>query len=154
MNYVEQIHALVGSRPLILAGSVVIISNECGEILLQHRRFPHGKWGLPGGLMELGESTEDTARREVLEETELVVGDLDLVGVYSGPDHFFKAENGDEVYNVTIAYSTQDVTGELQVDTQESLGFKYVQFSGFHGDIVQSHRDIIEQFLGNSECMK
>ena len=151
MNYVEQIRALVGSQPLILVGSVAIISDVNGAILLQHRKFPYGKWGLPGGLMELGESTEDTARREVLEETGLVIGKLNLVGVYSGPDYFITAANGDEVYSVTVAYSTQDVTGELQVDTQESLGFEYVDSLDLYDNMVQSHRTIVEQFLEKLE---
>ncbi len=151
MNYVEQIRSLVGSQPLILVGSVAIISDENGAILLQHRKFPYGKWGLPGGLMELGESTEDTARREVLEETGLIIGDLNLVGVYSGPDYFITAANGDEVYSVTVAYSTQDVTGELQVDTQESLGFEYADPLGLYDNMVQSHRKIVEQFLEKIE---
>jgi 8-oxo-dGTP pyrophosphatase MutT (NUDIX family) len=38
----------------------VIIKNKSGEILLQQRKHPHDFWGLPGGLMELGESTEET----------------------------------------------------------------------------------------------
>jgi 8-oxo-dGTP pyrophosphatase MutT (NUDIX family) len=54
---------------LILPGSVVLIFYEDSEILLQHRI--DGGWGLPGGLMEMGGSLEDTARREVKEETGL-----------------------------------------------------------------------------------
>ncbi|MCM0623419.1 NUDIX domain-containing protein [Lysinibacillus sp. OL1_EC] len=41
---------------------VLILSTE-NEILLQKR--DDGGWGLPEGLMELGESLEDTAKREV-----------------------------------------------------------------------------------------
>ncbi len=91
MTYIEEIRALVGTRPLILVGAVVIISDDEGRVLLEQRKFPYGQWGLPGGLMELGESAEDAARREVLEETSLVVGSLVLEGVYSGPDHFITA---------------------------------------------------------------
>lgn len=67
MNYVKDLRELVGNRPLILPGAVAIILNDQNEVLLQHRI--DGGWGLPGGLMELGESLEETARREVKEET-------------------------------------------------------------------------------------
>ena len=69
MGYIEDLRKLVGHRRLILCGSSVVIRNEKGELLLQERRHPSGRWAFPGGLMELGESTEDTARREVREET-------------------------------------------------------------------------------------
>lgn len=81
-NYVDDIRALVGHGPLILVGSTAIITNETGQILLQQRRRPYGVWGLPGGLMELGESVEETARCEVYEETGLRVGNLNLIGVF------------------------------------------------------------------------
>ena len=43
--YYEDLRKHVGSAPLILPGSVVIITNDKDEILLQHRR--DGGWGLP-----------------------------------------------------------------------------------------------------------
>ena len=86
MGYVKELRKLVGNRPLILPGAVVIILNEQNEMLLQHRS--DGGWGLPGGIMELGESMEETARREVQEETGLVVGELELMGIFSGEDYF------------------------------------------------------------------
>jgi 8-oxo-dGTP pyrophosphatase MutT (NUDIX family) len=55
-----------------------------GRLLLQQRRFPAGTWGLAGGLIELGESSEETCRREIWEETGLIAGSLQLINVYSG----------------------------------------------------------------------
>lgn len=54
--------------------------------------------------MELGESMEDTARREVFEETGLCLGELKLIDIFSGSDNFVTAQNGDEFYCVTAAY--------------------------------------------------
>lgn len=56
-----------------------------GEVLLLRRGFDPGKgqWTFPGGFVDLGESVEDAARRETLEELELEVELGRLVGVYS-----------------------------------------------------------------------
>jgi len=53
-----------------LVGVGVAIYNEQGDLLLVQRGRPPGKgtWGLPGGLLDLGERVEAAARREVLEE--------------------------------------------------------------------------------------
>ncbi len=72
MGYVEELRKIVGHRPLILVGAVVLVINENGYVLLQQRTEPYGKWGLPGGLMELSESPEETAYREVYEETGII----------------------------------------------------------------------------------
>lgn len=71
MEYYKYLRQYVGHQPIILPGSVVIILNEQKEVLLQKRH--DGTWGLPGGLMDLGESFEEVAKREVFEETGLVV---------------------------------------------------------------------------------
>ncbi|WP_456275031.1 NUDIX hydrolase [Bacillus sp. AK031] len=147
MGYIEELRELVGKRPLIFPGSVVVILDDRGRILLQQRRHPEGAWGLPGGLMELGESTEDVARREVLEETGLTIGKLDLIDVYSGGKYFIVAANGDQFYVVTTAYSTADVKGELVVDQVESIQFQYFEQHELPEYIVKSHREVIEDFL-------
>lgn len=147
MGYIEELREVVGHRPLILVGAVVVITDELGRLLLEERRFPKGAWGLAGGLMELGESTEDAAKREVFEETGLVVNDLKLINVYSGPDHFVKAENGDEYFVVTTAYYAETHHGELAVDELESISFRFFYPDELPERIVKSHRRIIDEYL-------
>ncbi|MEN2465085.1 NUDIX hydrolase [Ornithinibacillus sp. FSL M8-0202] len=147
MGYVEDLREIVGHRPLIFVGAVAIITNTEGSILLQQRRFPNGVWGIPGGLMELGESTEDVARREVKEETGLTIGRLHLINVYSGEDHFIIAENGDQFYVVTVAYYTNEYEGEIQVDEAESITFEFFPPTELPERMVGSHREIIREYL-------
>ncbi|QTD42564.1 NUDIX hydrolase [Sporosarcina sp. Te-1] len=147
MGYIEEIRKLVGHRPMIFVGSVLVAIDGQGRILMQQRKFPEGVWGLPGGLMELGESTEDVARRELFEETGLSVGDLSLINVYSGPDQYIKAANGDEFYVVTAAYYSTSITGKLVVDPKESLAYEYFLPNELPNNIVGSHRTILDEFL-------
>ncbi|MGE6752485.1 NUDIX hydrolase [Rossellomorea sp. NPDC071047] len=146
MGYIEELREIVGTRPLILVGSVVIIFNEREEVLLQQRRFPNGSWGLPGGLMELGESTEETARREVKEETNLTLGKLNLLNVYSGADQYIKAENGDEFYVVTTAYFTNDYIGEMEAEHSESIQLKFCNPEELPDSIVGSHQRMLNDY--------
>ena len=61
-----------------------IIFDEQGRVLLCHRR-DHDLWNLPGGALEAGESPLDGLKREVKEETGLIVEIFKLLGVYTKP---------------------------------------------------------------------
>lgn len=147
MGYVEEIRRLVGHRPLILCGSCVVIRNEKGELLLQQRVYPEGRWCFPGGLMELGESTLDTARREVLEETALSVGELKLIGVYSGPDSLCRAVNGDEWYVVNSAYAALSYSGRARVNDAESAALRWFAPEEAPETLVATHKKILADYL-------
>lgn len=149
MGYVEELRATVGTRPLIFVGSVVIIKNECNQILLQKRKYPEGSWAIPGGLMELGETVEETAKREINEETNLSIDNLKLINVYSGQDHYIKQPNGDEFYVVVIAFYAEHVEGELIVNRSESLDFEFIDLNEIPDNLAKSHKPIIRDFINS-----
>jgi len=60
-------------------GSVVAVARGDGALLVLQR--PTGYWCLPSGYADIGESPEETARREVLEETGIRLGHLDFLGI-------------------------------------------------------------------------
>lgn len=72
--------------PSYTVGAICRIERADGRILLIEQRYRR-RWGIPGGLLGRGESAEDAARREVLEEVGLEVELLGqpLVVVASGP---------------------------------------------------------------------
>jgi 8-oxo-dGTP pyrophosphatase MutT (NUDIX family) len=144
LEYYKQLRTFVGTQPLILPGSVVIIVNEKGEVLLQHRN--DGRWGLPGGLMELGESLIDTAIREVYEETGLSIKKLELVDIFSGSEYFYKIENGDQIYSVTALYTTKNVNGNLVIDSSESKDLKYFDIDTIPQETSKEYRDYIDAY--------
>jgi len=69
--------------PLLAADVVIEVADRI--VLIERKNFPFG-WALPGGFVEIGETVEQTATREALEETSLAVELRALLGVYSRPD--------------------------------------------------------------------
>ena len=147
LGYIEDIRKLVGHRPLILVGAVVVMLDDKGRILLQQRKFPKESWGLPGGLMELGESLEYTAKREVLEETGLIIEDLKLLDIFSGPDYYIKVSNGDKFYSVTAVYYTRNVNGDLVIDYNESETMEYFSLLNLPDGLTNENRSFIESYI-------
>lgn len=142
MEYYKFLRQYVGSKPLILPGSVVIICNDKGEVLLQKR--PEGRWGLPGGLMELGESFEEVAEREVQEEIGLEIRNLKLLHVFSGKEFYTKTPNGDEFYSVTAVFYTNEFEGTLQCQPSETLEVRFFKRSNLPENMVGSHRGFVQ----------
>ena len=146
MPYIQELRALVGHRPLILVGVPVMIFDEHHRLLLQHRTDDN-MWDFPGGYMELGESTEETARREVREETGLEIDEMMLFKVFAGNEFFYEYPNGDQVFSACPVYITNDVHGTLQPDGHEGSEVKYFPIHDLPGEMLPQVRMIIESFL-------
>ncbi|GGP13281.1 NUDIX hydrolase [Oceanobacillus neutriphilus] len=145
-EYVKEIRELIGSRPFILAGSTIVAQNERAEILFQHRSDTK-EWGLPGGAMEIGESLEQTAKRELYEETGLKAEVLKFVDILSGKDFYFKYPNGDEVYNVIAVYFAEGISGELQMNDGESIELRYFALPDIPSNLDERAKIIIEKYI-------
>ena len=117
-NYILDLRKVVGHRPLIQVGAGIIVEDEQGRVLLQLRSDNHC-WGYCGGSMEIDEQAEETARRELLEETGLIAEELELFGVFSGPDYHYVYPNGDEVSNVDIVFLCRKYSGSLKCQEGE-----------------------------------
>lgn len=119
MEYIQQLRQHIGHAPILMVGAAILILDEQNRLLLM-KRSDSGCWGPPGGATEPGELVEMAAKREAFEETGLQIGEMSLFGVFSGPELYYKYPNGDEVYNVTIVYLSQDVSGEIRLNNEHT----------------------------------
>ncbi|MGJ7910117.1 NUDIX hydrolase [Neobacillus sp. LXY-1] len=143
-DYTKEIRGLIGNRPIILVGSTIIVMNEEKEILFQLRSDTK-EWGLPGGAMEIGENLEQTAERELFEETGLKAKSFKFIDVLSGSNLYYKYPNGDEVYNVICVYIAENTSGELAMNDGESLDLKYFSIIDLPPKLDERAKIIIEK---------
>jgi ADP-ribose pyrophosphatase YjhB (NUDIX family) len=104
---------IVYMNPKVVAGAIPL---QDGRVLLLRRRIEpaRGKWSFPAGYVELGESLEEAAIRETLEEVALEIGELSLLNVYSYQ----------ESPVVTVVYVSPIVGGEPRAGTEaEEVAF-------------------------------
>lgn len=126
MGYISDLRELVGTRPLMMPGSCVVVLNDRREILLQ-KRSDTLDWGTIGGALELGESFEEAAARELYEEAGLKAERFTFVSLLSGADMYYRYPHGDEIYNIMVVFEAIAVTGEPtgENDDGEGLQLRY-----------------------------
>lgn len=146
MGYIMDLRKIVGSRPLIMAGACVILVNHNNELLLQLRRDNHC-WGLAGGSLEIGETLEHVAKRELFEETGLIAKNLTLFNVFSGEEYYYKYPHGDEVYNVVTVYICRDYEGVLRKEEDEVKELKFYHYTDIPSNINPPDLPIINEYI-------
>lgn len=125
MSYLSWLRSHVGHEPIFLVYATALIRDSEGRILYQLRGdLP--AWGLPGGILEPGETIHETLVREAREETGFEVSPERFIGLYSSPDYTINYLNGDIVQQVTACFECRIVGGEDSPDGDESLEQKFL----------------------------
>lgn len=122
-NYIKDIRSIVGHTPIRSVSASVIIEYD-NQILLQHRSDTHD-YGTPGGNIELNEKINEGAKREIFEETGIVLDELQLFGIYSGDEQITIYPNGDVTHYVVIVFYTKLKTKPNLVKDEESHGLAF-----------------------------
>lgn len=140
-DYIRWIRDRVGHARIFLNFACCVVSDEHGRVLLQLRGDREGSvWGFPGGAMELGESAEQAAVREVREETGLDVTVTALLGVYTRYEDSYP--NGDVAQTIAVAFHAHVDGGALTIDGDETLGLQFHDLTRLPPLVNQQHEDI------------
>ncbi len=144
-NYIMDLRSLVGHRPLLQCAASVIVENEQGEVLLGKRTDNH-KWGYSGGSIELGETVEECAKRELLEEMGLAAEELEFFMINSGEETHYIYPNGDEVYNVEIVYLCRHWHGVPHPQEEEMSELRFFKVQEIPEEISDPIIPVIEAY--------
>lgn len=134
---------LTSKKPKNISGAGVLLIDKDKKVLLQ-LRTDSNSWGIPGGCLNIGESLEAAAKREVYEETGLIVDDLQLFNVYSGEKQHWIYPDGNEVYIVSTVFISNSFHGILRADEVESKEVKFFHIDNMPEEIISTSIPIIE----------
>ena len=108
----------IGIGTNLRTSATSIIFDETRENVLLMRRSDNGRWCLPGGGMDPGESAEEACIRETLEETGLEVRVTRLVGIYTSPHQVIEYEDGNRWQSIAMNFEAEVTGGELKINDE------------------------------------
>ncbi|MEV6729075.1 NUDIX domain-containing protein [Streptomyces sp. NPDC051364] len=108
----------------IVPAVTAFVVNDAGDILME-RRSDNGRWGMPGGVQEIGENIAGTVVREVREETGITVEVIGLVGIFTDPGHVIAFADGEVRQEFSLCFRARPVGGEIKVSS-ESFEVRWV----------------------------
>ena len=145
MGYISTLRKYVGHEPILTAGVGLFVFNDEDKVLMQ-LRTDFNSWGFPGGAMELGESFEEVAIRELEEETNLKVDELKLIRVLSGKDTYREYPNGDKLYDITAIFVIKKYHNDLKINDDESKKLEWFKIDNLPENMTEHTKDYIKKF--------
>ncbi len=136
------------AAPVHVSAGIILV-NPNGQVLLQQRdndprvMFP-GFWGITGGGGEDGEPPEATARREVLEETGLSLGDITLFKVYYPSDGADERPREVHIYHAPV----DEPVDALSVGEGQALRF-FSPAELVDLPLAYNHGEVLADFLAS-----
>ncbi len=119
-----------------------VIEEDSRILLIVRKNEPFkGKYALPGGLVEYGETCEQAVVREVEEETGLKVAVKGLPGVYSDPSRDPRG------HTIGICYMAEMMGGELRAGSDASYAHFFSIEDVRRMELAFDHSRIVEDYL-------
>jgi 8-oxo-dGTP diphosphatase len=130
--------------PALTTDCVVIDAK--GRLLLIRRGHPpfKGQYALPGGFVEVGETVENACRRELMEETGVKAGRLELVGVYSDPKRDPRGHTCAVVFLARIARATA-TAGDDAAATEWVEDWQQMELAFDHANILRDAERLLQR---------
>ena len=122
----------VGKKGRLGVGCSASIFDPNKEKMLLVRRIDNGKWAVPGGYMESGESFSEACKREIKEETGLEINVNRLIGIYTSPNLLLEYPDGNKWQLVVLHFDAELVSGELK-PSEETTEFGFFSLSEMNG---------------------
>ncbi|MDP9315070.1 MAG: NUDIX domain-containing protein [Chloroflexota bacterium] len=143
----------IGKLGRLRCGCSATIFDDTRQKILLTRRTDNGRWCLPGGGMDVGESVTETCEREVQEETGLHVRVTKLIGVYSTPHRLLEYADGNRWHMVGFHFAVEVIGGALTL-TDETTEVAYFTRSEIEQlDLMEHHRErIADAFADQAEA--
>ena len=145
MGYIQELRMLVGHIPILTAGVILFVFNDKKQVLMQ-LRTDFNMWGFPGGAMELGESYEEVAKRELKEETNLEADELKLIKILSGKDTYREYPNGDKLYDNTAVFVVKKYHNDLKINDEESLKLEWFDITNLPQNMTNYTKNYLTKF--------
>ena len=129
----------IGKLGKLALGCSATIFDPSRQKVLLTRRTDNGRWCLPGGRSESGESVIETCERETLEETGLEVRVVRLLGVYSSPHRLIEYADGNRYHIVALNFEVEPIGGTLTL-SDETTDFGYFSWEEMaQMDVMETH---------------
>lgn len=101
----------------VVPSVVAFVQNDAEQVLMI-QRSDNGRWALPGGGHDVGESISDTVVREVWEETGIKAEVVDMSGIYTDPGHRMQYDDGEIRQQFSICFRARPVGGEERTSNE------------------------------------
>lgn len=144
-DYIRQLRARIGNMKIVIPGVRGLLFDDDGRLLLQ-KRGDFLNWGLPAGVVDVGDSALEALRREVQEETGIEVLRAAPFGLYSDPKYSVTYPNGDEVQTFTVAFLVREWSGTLEVDGVEAIDAGFFSLDDLPKPLYPIHVETIEDY--------
>jgi 8-oxo-dGTP pyrophosphatase MutT (NUDIX family) len=138
----------IGRTCELKVGAAAVIFDPARQKVLLTQRTDNGRWCLPGGGMEPGESASEACIREVWEETGLRAAVRRLIGIYTTPHRIVEYASGGRFQFVSFCFEMDIMGGELGL-SNETTAFDFFSTEEIATiDLMENHSErIVDAFV-------